>query len=106
MTTTPETPTTPGFVERFLRFVVIDMDERVHTDACPFCLDTSCPCYEDIDLLQEYILTPWLTGLLTNEEGERLMNGQQITTLVSMHTTPFVAFDGDDRLELEESRGC
>jgi hypothetical protein len=78
MSTATKTTSTIGYVEQFLRFAVIDEDERLHTDARPFCSDASCPCHEDIELVQEHILTPWLAGLLTNEEGERLHYGQQL----------------------------
>lgn len=85
-----------GFVEQFLRFTVIDLDERQHTDARPFCADTSCLCHEDIDLIEQFVLTPWREGLLTNEEGLRLQHGQQITS----DPTPFDAL----RYPAKESR--
>lgn len=51
----------------------------VHTDDHPFCSDIEgCPCHDDKDAYNRYILSPLLAGLLTTDEALRLYVGKQI----------------------------
>lgn len=53
-------------------------DELLHSEVRPFCADLSCPCHADESLIQHVLVDPYMDGLLTNEEGLRLMQGQQV----------------------------
>ena len=50
----------------------------LHSDARPFCSDLGCPCHEDESLVLEVLVNPYMDGLLTNEEGLRLIQGGQV----------------------------
>lgn len=51
-----------------------DDTDFVHSDGGSFCLDPTCPCHEDTDLLTELALDV-TNGLLTPEEATRIANG-------------------------------
>ena len=53
-------------------------EDIVHTSSCPFCGDETCGCHLDRTLLQEYLITPVMDGLLTSEEAMRLFTGKQV----------------------------
>lgn len=53
-------------------------DELLHSTSHPFCSDPSCLCHADESLILEVLVNPFMDGLLTNEEGLRLMQGQQL----------------------------
>jgi hypothetical protein len=51
-------------------------DLLVHTDDHPFCSDCSCPCHDIQDgRYYELICKPYLAGLLTGSEANRLYFG-------------------------------
>jgi hypothetical protein len=53
--------------------------ELVHTlPDHPFCMDPTCPCHEDQELIEEYIGRHLSEHLMTEEEAKRLFRGQQI----------------------------
>ena len=54
-------------------------DEPIHTNEHPFCQDMTCPCHDDEDLKEEYLVEPWLAGHLAQREADRLYRGQQIS---------------------------
>ncbi len=68
-----------GHLWKFLdKLLVIPMeDEIIHTDEHPFCMDLSCPCHNDLDLLNE-LGSEVEGGLLTSWEAMRTLSGLQI----------------------------
>jgi hypothetical protein len=52
-------------------------DEIVHTDTHPFCSDGTCPCHQDQDCVNQFLLQPWVGGFLTLEEALRVFAGWQ-----------------------------
>jgi len=73
----------PCYAERYAdEYVYVPVipyadDEIVHTEDRPFCMDLSCPCHDDIDLLEE-VAAEVENGLLTSWEFLRTLNGLQI----------------------------
>lgn len=53
-------------------FVVWMEDELVHTDEHPFCNDVTCGCHSDAQLNQEFFMGPYMDGLLSKGEAERI----------------------------------
>ena len=53
---------------------VIPVDELLHTDCNPFCIDLSCPCKEDQELIQG-VDEQYQDGLLTADEATRGVKG-------------------------------
>jgi len=51
-----------------------DDTDFVHSDDGSFCLDPTCPCHEDIDLLAELAIDV-ANGLLTPEEATHIASG-------------------------------
>lgn len=47
-------------------------DPIIHDEQHPFCSDDSCPCHEDSDLMDEYIIKRLDSGLISNAEAVRL----------------------------------
>lgn len=59
-------------------YVVLMLDELVHTNERPFCGDVMCPCHSDPQLNQEYFMQPYMDGLLTKVEAVQLWYGRQV----------------------------
>ncbi len=58
--------------------IVIPMeDEIIHTDEHPFCSDLTCPCHDDLGLLEE-LNNEVEDGLLTSWEAMRTLSGLQV----------------------------
>ncbi len=53
-------------------------DEILHTDEHPFCDDPKCPCHQDSKQFFNLLTKPYLDGLCTWPEAERLYDGKQI----------------------------
>lgn len=66
--------------------LIVHVEEKLHTDAQPFCADPLCPCHERINkdtgatdpYYAEYLETPRLEGLLSRDEIERIANSWHI----------------------------
>lgn len=58
--------------------VVIDLDERIHTDERPFCSDPLCPCHHDPNYKWEHVGQFLVAGKLTEDEAVRLFSGQSL----------------------------
>ena len=52
--------------------------EPLHTDDNPYCSDERCPCHYDGQLYAEFVLTPFMDGLLTFAEANALRWGENI----------------------------
>lgn len=52
---------------------VVDLDGPLHTDERPFCSDETCPCHEDNELFDEYVMAPMTARKMTSYEANRLM---------------------------------
>lgn len=62
-----------------LQPIAIPMEDApLHTKWQPFCSDLTCPCHRDKELIDEHLNIPHWAGLLTSEEGVRLLTGQQL----------------------------
>lgn len=53
-------------------------DEIIHTIFHPFCGDDLCPCHADFATHDREIMQPWVNGLLTEEESDRIFYGKQV----------------------------
>jgi len=66
--------------------LVVDVEEKLHTDAHPFCNDFTCPCHMTVDpytgrypdYYYEYLEGPRRAGLLSLDEVGRIFHGDHI----------------------------
>lgn len=67
------------FAPRPPRIHYTGQDQLIHLlPAHPFCADSKCPCHRDAELVGEYIATPHAEGILTSDEGLRILLDQQV----------------------------
>lgn len=62
--------------DNFILVIPVE-DELIHTDRRPFCLNPSCGCHEDPILIGE-VNEQYQSGLLTESEATRLIEGKQL----------------------------
>ena len=65
-----------GFGDNFIPVIPLE-EEPLHTQTNPFCLDSTCPCHEDQELIQP-VAQKVQDGLLTPEEATRFVEGRQL----------------------------
>ena len=58
-------------------FIPVIESNLVHILMQPFCLDTSCPCHEDTERIQQ-VAQHVQDGLLTPEEANQLTAGRTL----------------------------
>lgn len=58
-------------------FIPVIESDLVHTLLQPFCLDTSCPCHEDKELI-ETVAQHVQDGFMTPEEANQLTAGKTL----------------------------
>jgi hypothetical protein len=63
----------------FANPISIPMEDRlIHWEGRPFCDDMTCPCHTDSEVHECEIMQPWIDGLLTEAESDRLFYGKQV----------------------------
>lgn len=62
--------------ERCVPVIVVDF--VIHDEAHPFCDDVLCPCHADLATHSRAIMQPWVNGLLTEDESDRIWYGKQV----------------------------
>ncbi len=67
-------PTRTGHI-----LIINGANEDIHTNAHPFCNDRFCRCHDDGEYVTTHCLQPYIDGLVTKEEAERIYWGRQIS---------------------------
>jgi hypothetical protein len=57
---------------------VIMEDPIVHDASHPFCSDPACPCHRDKELYDEYLLRPFASGQISDQDALRLFWGEGV----------------------------
>ncbi len=65
-----------GFGDNFILVIPVE-DNVVHPPINPFCLDPTCPCKEDQELIQT-VGQQVIDGLLTPDEATRFVQGKTL----------------------------
>jgi hypothetical protein len=59
-----------------LALVVLMEDPILHDASHPFCGDPQCPCHRDKELYDEYLLRPFASGEISDQDALRLFWGE------------------------------